>query len=56
MGFTEPTIEHWHGTAAEAAAMLRGRDGLAWIESSEAGGIRARWSIVASDPRWRLVA
>lgn len=56
MGLSEPTIEDWHGTAAEAASLLRGRRGLVWIDSSAADGPRARWSIVASDPRWRVVA
>jgi para-aminobenzoate synthetase component 1 len=53
---SEPHREPWHGTAEDAARLLHGRDGLAWIDSSEAGGPRSRWSIVASDPRWRLVA
>ena len=53
---SEPTIERWHRTAAEAAARLRGRTGLAWIDSAARAGSRGRWSIVASDPRWRLVA
>jgi len=56
MGFSEPMIESWQGSAADAAALLRGRSGLVWIDSSDTTDPRGRWSIVASDPRWRLVA
>jgi len=56
MGSRDLLIEEWRGTAAEAAALLRGRPDLAWLDSSRAEGDRSRWSIVASDPRWRLVA
>jgi para-aminobenzoate synthetase component 1 len=56
MGSSEPTIQRWHGGAAEAAQLLRGREGLAWIDSSQAGGNYGRWSIVACEPRWSLVA
>ncbi len=62
MGCADPIIEQWHGTAEEAARRLRGRPGLAWIDSATAEGSRtsegphSRWSIVACDPRWRVVA
>jgi len=38
-----------------AAASLRGRPGLAWLDSAMPGPT-GRWSIVASDPRWTLTA
>ncbi|TAJ19117.1 MAG: aminodeoxychorismate synthase component I [Dehalococcoidia bacterium] len=40
--------------AAAAAARLRGRPGLAWLDSSLVDGRLGRWSVVASDPRWTL--
>jgi para-aminobenzoate synthetase component 1 len=69
-------FEGWHGTAADAAVLLRGRDALAWIDSAGHGPTPGpahgspnspahgspnspalgRWSIVASDPRWRVAA
>ena len=53
-------VEPWEiGTPEQAAARLRGRPGLVWLDSAlsdGAGGARGRWSIVASDPRWRLTA
>lgn len=56
MGSSDPIIEQWSGTAADAARLLRGRGGLAWIDSAASEDARSRWSIVACDPRWRLVA
>lgn len=50
------TVERWSGGAAEAARLLRGRDGLVWLDSADrSSSMRARWSVVASDPRWLLV-
>jgi para-aminobenzoate synthetase component 1 len=57
-------IQPWHGSAADAARRLRGRPALAWLDSATAAAgtpttenaATARWSIVASDPRWQLVA
>lgn len=40
--------------AAAGAARLRGRPGLAWLDSSLVDGRLGRWSVVASDPRWTL--
>ena len=57
-----PVIEPWHGGTPEvAAAILRGRPGLAWLDSALLDATppdraRGRWSIVASDPRWTLTA
>ena len=42
--------------AVEAATRLRGRPGLAWIDSALTDARLGRWSIVASDPRWHLSA
>ena len=49
-------IEEWRGDAVEAAARLRGRPGLAWLDSALPDPRLGRWSIVASDPRWTLTA
>ena len=50
-------IEPWHGAGPEAAAaVLRDRPHLAWLDSSRADARLGRWSIVASDPRWALTA
>lgn len=49
-------VEPWLGCdAAAAAARLRGRAGLAWLDSSLVDGRLGRWSVVASDPRWTLI-
>lgn len=49
------TVQPWLACdAAAAAARLRGRPGLAWLDSSLVDGSLGRWSIVASDPRWTL--
>jgi para-aminobenzoate synthetase component I len=42
--------------AAAAAARLRDRPGLAWLDSALTHARFGRWSIVASDPRWTLTA
>ena len=48
-------VEPWVACdAPAAAARLRGRSGLAWLDSSLVDGHLGRWSIVASDPRWTL--
>lgn len=48
-------VQPWLACDAEAAAArLRGRPGLAWLDSSLIEGRLGRWSIVASDPRWTL--
>ncbi len=50
-------VEPWHEcNPAEAAARLRHRPGLAWLDSALTHARMGRWSIVASDPRWRLTA
>ena len=50
-------VEPWRGAgAADAAAALRDRPRLAWVDSSMADERLGRWSIVASDPRWALTA
>ena len=50
-------IEPWHGDGpAAAAAALRSRPRLAWLDSSRLDSRLGRWSIVASDPRWVLTA
>jgi len=50
-------VEPWRGAGpAAAAAALRDRPRLAWLDSSMADGRLGRWSIVASDPRWALTA
>ena len=50
-------IEPWDACTPEAAAWhLRGEPGLAWLDSSLAGGRLGRWSVVASTPRWTLTA
>ncbi|MSQ31418.1 MAG: aminodeoxychorismate synthase component I [Dehalococcoidia bacterium] len=52
-----PVVQPWHGgTPEDAAAVLRGRPGLAWLDSALPDHARGRWSIVASDPRWTLTA
>ncbi|MBM4410967.1 MAG: hypothetical protein FJ037_06560 [Chloroflexi bacterium] len=49
------TVQPWLACdAAAAAARLRGRPGLAWLDSSLVDGRLGRWSIIASDPRWTL--
>ncbi|MPZ99582.1 MAG: aminodeoxychorismate synthase component I [Dehalococcoidia bacterium] len=53
----QPAIEPW--TACDpsaAAARLRARPGLAWLDSALPDARFGRWSIVGSDPRWRLTA
>lgn len=50
-------VEPWLACdAAAAAARLRGRPGLAWLDSALVEGNLGRWSVVASDPRWTLTA
>lgn len=50
-------IEPWDaGSPVEAVAALRGRPGLAWLDSALLGDAFGRWSIVASEPRWTLTA
>jgi para-aminobenzoate synthetase component 1 len=50
-------VEPWVACdAAAAAARLRGRPGLAWLDSALVEGNLGRWSVVASDPRWTLTA
>ena len=50
-------VERWTACGAtEAAARLRDRPRLAWLDSALAGPRHGRWSIVASDPRWTLTA
>lgn len=46
-------VQPWLACDA-AAARLRGRPGLAWLDSSLVEGRLGRWSIVVSDPRWTL--
>ena len=54
---TQPMVEQWNGSAADAVRLLRGRDGLVWLDSADrSSSTRARWSVVGSDPRWLLVA
>src|SRR5688572_23021704 len=51
------TVEPWSECGpVEAAARLRGRAHLAWLDSALAQPGTGRWSIVASDPRWTLTA
>ncbi|MEX1023113.1 MAG: aminodeoxychorismate synthase component I, partial [Dehalococcoidia bacterium] len=51
------TVQPWTACdAAAAAARLRGRPGLAWLDSAMTHPRLGRWSIVASDPRWTLTA
>lgn len=51
------TIEPWDQCdAAEAAARLRDRPHLAWLDSALPHPERGRWSMVASDPRWLMLA
>lgn len=50
-------VQPWLGCdAAAAAARLRGRPGLAWLDSSLVEPRLGRWSVVVSDPRWTLTA
>ena len=50
-------VERWHGPGpAAAAAALRDRPRLAWLDSSMPDARLGRWSIVASDPRWAITA
>ncbi len=52
-----PVIEPWTGCdATDAAARLRERPGLAWLDSALDHPRLGRWSIVASDPRWSIAA
>ncbi|MEX2446286.1 MAG: aminodeoxychorismate synthase component I [Dehalococcoidia bacterium] len=55
---TERTaVEPWHGSGpSAAAAALRGRPGLVWLDSALSHPLHGRWSIVASDPRWTVAA
>jgi len=49
--------EPWNGAEpATAVAALRGRPGLAWLDSALSGSRDGRWSILTSDPRWTLTA
>ncbi|MCK9494942.1 MAG: aminodeoxychorismate synthase component I [Dehalococcoidia bacterium] len=51
------TVQCWEGPGpAEAAAALRGRPGLAWLDSALPDPQFGRWSVIASDPRWTLTA
>ena len=51
------TVEPWPACGpAEAAARLRGRPRLVWLDSALAQPRTGRWSIVASDPRWVMTA
>jgi para-aminobenzoate synthetase component 1 len=51
------TVEPWSVCTPEAAAWhLRAQPGLAWLDSSLAGGRLGRWSVVACAPRWTLTA
>ncbi|MGE0134868.1 MAG: aminodeoxychorismate synthase component I [Dehalococcoidia bacterium] len=51
------TVEPWpDGDAVEAAARLRGRRHLVWLDSALSHQTRGRWSIVAADPRWVMIA
>lgn len=51
------TVEPWtRCDPAEAAARLRGRPHLVWLDSALHHRQRGRWSIVASDPRWVMFA
>jgi para-aminobenzoate synthetase component I len=51
------TVEPWSQCGpAEAAARLRGRPHLVWLDSALTQAATGRWSIVASDPRWILTA
>ena len=57
VGQRQFTVERWSACGpAEAAARLRGRPRLAWLDSALAHPRHGRWSIVASDPRWTLTA
>ena len=50
-------VEPWDSCGpTEAAARLRDRPRLAWLDSALSGPRHGRWSIVASDPRWTLTA
>lgn len=51
------TAERWTECGpAEAAARLEGRAGLVWLDSALAMPELGRWSIVACEPRWTLIA
>ncbi len=51
------TIEPWEGPGpAVAVGALRGRPGLAWLDSAMSGAALGRWSILTSDPRWTMTA
>ena len=57
MASGQPVTTLWDGSAANAARLLRGRAGLVWLDSADRSSPeRGRWSVVASDPRWTLVA
>ncbi|GMU41487.1 MAG: hypothetical protein AMXMBFR23_23530 [Chloroflexota bacterium] len=50
-------VEPWIACGpVEAAQRLRGRPGLAWLDSALEHAETGRWSIVASDPRWTVTA
>ena len=54
---TNIVVKPWDGASPwQAVARLRGRPGLAWIDSALPDARYGRWSIVASDPRWTLAA
>src|SRR6266446_3738937 len=51
------TVESWSACGpAEAAARLRGRPHLVWLDSAMAQPRTGRWSIVACAPRWVMTA
>lgn len=50
-------VEPWTACGpAEAARRLRGRPGLAWLDSALEHAETGRWSILATDPRWTVTA
>ncbi|MDO9444873.1 MAG: aminodeoxychorismate synthase component I [Dehalococcoidia bacterium] len=56
-GSLETRVEPWLACGPEqAATRLRGRPGLAWLDSALRHQETGRWSIVASDPRWTVTA
>ena len=54
---TTPTVEPWLECGpAEAAARLSGRAGLVWLDSALDRPEVGRWSVVACEPRWTMIA